>query len=178
MKPLTAEQRRLAEINHDLVYKFLNDNHLSEDLYYDVVIFGYLCAVREYCECLELQKYSFATVAWKKMQAGVKNYIKYLNRGKRDFSTVSLYDFKGQEETSIYNDGITAMQNNFIEELETKMLLQSLADRVPEKHMRIVQMKLNGYRMHDIAKAEHMTFRDINILLEDIYAKVLKLINC
>ena len=178
MKPLTAEQRRLAEKNHDLVYKFLNDNHLSEDLYYDVVIFGYLCAVREYCDCIELKKYSFATVAWKKMQSEVKDYIKYLNRGKRDFSTVSLYDFKGQEETSRHIEEIIAMEKNFIEDLETKMLLQTLADRVPKKHMRIIQMKLDGYRMHDIAKAEHMTFRDINILLEDIYDKVLELINC
>ena len=59
MKPLTGEQKHLAELNHDLVYKFLNENNLPESEYYDVVIFGYLCAAQEYCEKPKLKKYSF-----------------------------------------------------------------------------------------------------------------------
>ena len=67
MKPMTDEQRRLAEANHDLVGAFLRENKLPEEQFYDVVIFGYLCAVQQYCENPTLQKrYSFATVAWKK----------------------------------------------------------------------------------------------------------------
>ena len=50
MKPLTAEQSQIAELNHDLVFEFLNEYNLPESQYYDVVIFGYLCAVQEYCE--------------------------------------------------------------------------------------------------------------------------------
>lgn len=34
MKTLTDEQRKFAEQNHDLVYKFLNENGLSESMYY------------------------------------------------------------------------------------------------------------------------------------------------
>ena len=55
MKPLTAEQSQIAELNHDLVFEFLNEYNLPESQYYDVVIFGYLCAVQEYCEKPELQ---------------------------------------------------------------------------------------------------------------------------
>ena len=55
MKPLTAEQSQIAELNHDLVFEFLNEYNLPESQYYDVVIFGYLCAVQEYCEKTELQ---------------------------------------------------------------------------------------------------------------------------
>lgn len=40
--PLTKEQQDFAAEHHGLVYKFLNDNHLPEDEFYDVVIFGYL----------------------------------------------------------------------------------------------------------------------------------------
>lgn len=43
MKPLTAEQSQIAELNHDLVFEFLNEYNLPESQYYDVVIFGYLC---------------------------------------------------------------------------------------------------------------------------------------
>ena len=45
--PLTPEQGTFAAENHGLVLKFLNENHLPEDEYYDVVIFGYLKAVKD-----------------------------------------------------------------------------------------------------------------------------------
>ena len=40
--PLTKEQQTFATAHHNLVYKFLNENRLPEDEFYDVVIFGYL----------------------------------------------------------------------------------------------------------------------------------------
>lgn len=61
--PLTPEQRLFAAENHDLVYAFLNDKHLPENDFYDVIIFGYLDAVRRYFTNPRLQQYSFATVA-------------------------------------------------------------------------------------------------------------------
>lgn len=39
--PLTKEQQTFATAHHSLVYKFLNENRLPEDEFYDVVIFGY-----------------------------------------------------------------------------------------------------------------------------------------
>lgn len=47
--PLTKEQQDFAAEHHGLVYKFLNDNHLPENEFYDVVIFPYLKAVQVYC---------------------------------------------------------------------------------------------------------------------------------
>lgn len=46
--PLTKEQQDFAAEHHGLVYKFLNDNHLPENEFYDVVIFPYLKAVQDY----------------------------------------------------------------------------------------------------------------------------------
>ena len=43
--PLTKEQQAFATDHHGLVYKFLNENHLPEDEFYDVVVFAYLKAV-------------------------------------------------------------------------------------------------------------------------------------
>lgn len=59
MKALTDEQRKFAEENHDLMYAFLKENGLESSQYYDIVVFGYLCAVQEYCEKPKLQKYKF-----------------------------------------------------------------------------------------------------------------------
>ena len=46
--PLTKEQKAFATDHHRLVYKFLNENHLPEDEFYDVVVFAYLKAVKDY----------------------------------------------------------------------------------------------------------------------------------
>ena len=152
MKPLTAEQSQIAELNHDLVF---------ESQYYDVVIFGYLCAVQDYCEKPELQKYLFSTVAWKRMRRELSNHTKYLERKKRDFQTVSLSDIKRGDDASLKTDE-TAAENKLLEDLNFSLLLHSLASAITEKQMRIIRMKLAGFRMHDIARTEKMTFRDIN----------------
>lgn len=168
MKPLTTEQSRIAELNHDLVFEFLNEYNLPESQYYDVVIFGYLCAVQEYCEKPELQKYLFSTVAWRQMKHELYRHYKYHERKKRDFQTVSLSDIKSGDDVSLKTDE-TAAENKLLEDLNFSLLLHSLASAITEKQMRIIRMKLAGFRMHDIARTEKMTFRDINRVLNDTY---------
>ena len=145
MKPLTAEQSQIAELNHNLVFEFLNEYNLPESQYYDVVIFGYLCAVQE-----------------------LSNHTKYLERKKRDFQTVSLSDIKSGGDASLKTNE-TAAENRLLEDLNFSLLLHSLAAAITEKQMRIIRMKLAGFRMHDIARTEKMTFRDINRVLNDTY---------
>ena len=67
--PLTKEQQEFAAEHHGLVYKFLNDNHLPDDEFYDVVIFPYLKAVQDYFSDESAQRYSFAAIARHRMLA-------------------------------------------------------------------------------------------------------------
>lgn len=62
--PLTKEQQTFATAHHSLVYKFLNENRLPEDEFYDVVIFGYLKAVRDYFSDLTAQQFTFSTIGY------------------------------------------------------------------------------------------------------------------
>ena len=48
---LTERQVRLAEEHYGELSRFLSAHNLSEDKFYDVVVFGFLDAVREYDEC-------------------------------------------------------------------------------------------------------------------------------
>ena len=82
--PLNKEQQAFAADHHGLVYKFLNENRLPEDEFYDVIIFGYLRAVYRYFNEPKLQKYSFATISWKSMQGALSNYNRYQTRRKRN----------------------------------------------------------------------------------------------
>lgn len=174
MKPLTDEQRRLAEENHDLVYAFLQNNHLSESQYYDVVIFGYLCAVQEYCENPKLRQYSFSTVAWKKMQRELTDYYKYISRERRFVQTISLQDLLSDEDSATRYENLVGRKDKLMSQLEMDLLLHDLATKLPRRQMRIIRMKLDGAKMHEIAKAEHITFHDINRLLADSYDTVIQ----
>lgn len=176
MKPMTAEQRKLAEANHDLVGAFLRENKLPEEQFYDVVIFGYLCAVQQYCENPNLKKkYSLATLAWKKMKRELVHYYNYLGSDKRSYHTVSLHESicEGSDlcwEDVLHDDG------DILKDLQVDLILHELAARLPKREMRIIRRKINGDKMHDIAKAEKLTFRDINTLLAGTYDTVIEVL--
>lgn len=171
IKPLTREQQRFAEDNHDLVYGFLNAKNLPESLFYDVVIFGYLRAAQEYCEVLSMHRYKFSTLAWNRMRSSLSNYYKYLSRPKRCAVNVSLDELIGDQDGMRWEDVISC-QDEIMLRLETELLLHALASELPRRNMRIIRMKVRGDRMHDIAKAERMTFKSINQLLTDCYPTV------
>lgn len=73
---LTNEERLYAAIHHGLVYRFLRKNRLPQEEYYDVVILGYLRAVRRYWTEEDLRSYRFSTIAWGCMRSNVGSYRK------------------------------------------------------------------------------------------------------
>lgn len=175
IQPLTLKQQKMAEENHDLVYSFLNKNDLPESIFYDVVIFGYLKAVQEYCNNRNLHNYRFSTIAWKKMRSSLYNHYRYMNRAKRNAPIVSLNE-PVDSDNGLCQEDIVCCQDSLMKDFETELMLHALADVLPTREMRIIRMKMYGCRMHDIAKAEHMTFHDINKLIDNTYQTVIKVV--
>lgn len=97
--PLTKEQQEFAAEHHGLVYRFLNDNHLPEDEFYDVVIFPYLKAVRDYCDNASAQEYSFSTIAIRQMRFRLYDYFRSQERRKRNAEILSIH-------IGLYPDGV------------------------------------------------------------------------
>ena len=85
--PLTKEQQAFATDHHGLVYKFLNENHLPEDEFYDVVVFAYLKAVKDYFNSPSAQKFSFSTIATRQMKFRLYDCLLYTSPSPRDLST-------------------------------------------------------------------------------------------
>ena len=86
--PLTKEQQDFAAEHHGLVYKFLNDNHLPENEFYDVVIFPYLKAVKDYFSDESAQHYSFAAIAMHRMRLCIYDYFRSQARRKRNAEVI------------------------------------------------------------------------------------------
>ena len=144
-------------------------------LFYDVVIFGYLKAVQEYCEVLALHRFKFSTLAFQRMRSSLSNYYKYLSRPKRNAPVVSFNELIGNED-GLCREDVISRQDELLRRLETELCLHALAAKLPHREMRIIRMKVRGDRMHDIAKQERMTFRQINQALERCYPAVISVL--
>ncbi|MBQ8380305.1 MAG: sigma-70 family RNA polymerase sigma factor [Clostridia bacterium] len=173
LRPFTKEEQQFAEENHDLVYAFLNEKKLSEDEYYDVVVFGYLRAVQMFKNNPKFYKYKFSTLAWKQMQGELANYYKYLLSPKRCASVISLDEPIDDENGLCIADTIS--YDDIMSEIKEELLMHELAKKLSPREMRIVKMKVRGDKMHTIAKAERLTFQEINRLLDNIYPTVRKI---
>ena len=173
LRPFTKKEQQFAEKNHDLVYAFLNEKKLSEDDYYDVVVFGYLKAVKANFDKSRTKKCSFSTLAWSKMQGELSNYYKYLDSSKRNATVISFDEPIDSEDGLCIADTIS--YDDVMSELKEELLMHELARRLPPREMRIVKMKVRGDKMHEIAKAERLTFQEINRLLNSIYPMVRKI---
>ena len=167
--PLTPEQCLFASEHHSLVYKFLNENHLPIDEFYDVVIFGYLRAVSRYFNEPELQQYSFTTIAWRRMSACISEQ----RRPKHNADVISLHIKPSEDGLSL--EETIAAPNPYMRQLEEQLLLHDLAKRVSKQQMNIVHLKSCGYNNRDIARRQNTTMKRVQELLEEVHSVLLEI---
>lgn len=99
--PLTLEEQRFAEDNHNLVYSFLACKRLPRNSWYDIVIFGYLTAIKKWFARPELHRYKFSGIAYSSMMTCFCNELAKINN-RPDF--VSLDDIIPGTEGLTYGD--------------------------------------------------------------------------
>lgn len=164
--PLTPEQRLFAAEHHGLVYSFLNDKHLSESEFYDVIIFGYIDAVRRYFIEPHLQQYSFGTIAWGGMQGALANYNRTMRRRKRNATVISIH-ISGSDIDLPLEETIGS-PDELMQQLETRLLLHDLASRVSKQQMDMVRLRTSGYSDRDIARKHNISRDQVKKLLNEV----------
>ena len=165
--PLTKEQQAFATDHHGLVYKFLNENHLPEDEFYDVVVFAYLKAVKDYFNSPSAQKFSFSTIATRQMKFRLYDYFRTQERRKRNMEVLSIH-------VGLYPDGAPLedtipAHDPIMQQLEMDLLLHELAGRVSKQQMDIVHLKQGGYGLREIARTQKVPMRRIKELLAEVH---------
>ncbi len=91
---LNERQRRFAEEHHGIIESFLRSRGLSIDEYYDVVVFRFLRAVKQYDERENLRKYEFSTIAESHMCSALEYHLGKERRERESFAFLSLdYQF-------------------------------------------------------------------------------------
>ena len=163
--PLTKEQRDFATKWHNLIYTYLHIKELPEEEYYDIVVFGFLRAVKEFLSKPDLQqKYSFSTIAWRKMECCLLNHFKSQYRQKRHAYVVSLHSYDG----AYTLEEVLSAPDKVMAQLETDLLLHYLAAMASRQQMAVVRMRSAGYNMREIAKKESIPMKRVRELLEEI----------
>ena len=90
---LTERQRLFATEHHNVLEEFLLSRGLDFDDYYDVVVFKFLKAVKQYDEIERLRKQAFEDVAVSLMQMAVDNHRRALKAQRDNVYMLSL-DYK------------------------------------------------------------------------------------
>lgn len=119
--------------------------------------------------------YAFSTVAWKRMQNSVINYVRYISAPKRSADIVSLSASVDPSSSLTWEDVLTEKDSDLLQ-YETDELLRQMENELPSREMRLIRMKLDGCKMHDIAKREHLTFSEINKLLSDCREDIVRIL--
>lgn len=164
--PLTPEQCVFAAENHSLVSNFLREYRLPEDEFYDIVVFGYLRAVRRYFSDAALRQFQFSTVAWRCMQVELRNENRARSRMKRRFDDISPIGLLIEEPDSI---GESRYRNDLMLQLEADLILHDLARHVSQRQMDAIRMRSDGYGIRDIAHRQNATVKEVNTLLDEAH---------
>jgi len=165
-QPLTLEQQQFAEDHHDLIYGFLRLKRLSQD-YYDILVFGYLRAVRKYLERPELRRYRFSTIAYAAMNTDLINHYRKQTRLKRKAYIVSL-------DTPVYCDcenltliDMIPTDGTAANNMAYAQLLHEISAILPSEQYDMIQMK-SGYSDREIAKHHDVPVRSVQEILSAV----------
>lgn len=142
------DESEFVEQNHNLVQKFLNCYRLDEREYYDVVIFSFLKAARDYLGNEDLRKkYSFDAIAFRRMRFAYFAQLRYQMRTVRYPAPLSL---------NAAGSGIPletgGLQSRPLEYAMVKEELRNIISLITDREMEVVAYRMRGYKTHEIAK--------------------------
>lgn len=80
---LTQEEQEFAAEHCGLIDLHLKVNGLDPDKWWDVLVFGYLTAVRCWFRVPQIRRWAFPTIAKVKMRGAMCNQLQYENRAMR-----------------------------------------------------------------------------------------------
>ncbi len=79
-RPFTEAERNFAAEHHGCVIHYLRSQKLDYDEWYEICVFAYLKAVQIWFSREALHKYSFITIAYRKMKSAVKDVYRAKQR--------------------------------------------------------------------------------------------------
>jgi RNA polymerase sigma factor (sigma-70 family) len=137
-RALTKEQSDFAALHHGLVYRFLRKYGRSEEDFYDIVVFGYLDAVRDWFESELAVRYEFSTIAFRQMRFRLIDGLRAQNAGKR---RAEVLRYSEDTDTDARHDGICEPERVLLEKEAERALCAELTPLLGKA----ARLKADGY---------------------------------
>lgn len=153
--PLTAEEQSFAEEQYGLVHAFLSCKGLSENEYFDIVIFGFLEAVqKQHRNPAPLERQNFHSFAFGCMKHALGEDAKYRRAKKRSVDPVSLDDAPGG--LSLYRI-LSDDRQDPQRAAEAHNLLEQIWKAVSKREMMAAALQISGYDVQESAEKMGIT---------------------
>lgn len=148
---LNNKQKKMAELNHNLIYGFLNRYKLSVDDYYDLAAIG-LCIA---CMKFDDSKSKFSTFAYGCMFKVIFSSIRNSKKDKRNSQgKLVSYNIKmddGENNGIQFIDMISAGED--VEgRVISKIMFNDYMDKLPDREREILYLLSLGYTQMQIAE--------------------------
>ena len=150
MEKLTEKEKKFAEDNHNLIYKYLREHGYSIEEHYSTAVFGYLTAVQAYHRKEKLNgNYNFSYIAYQYMRAEFSNQRKHDNAKKRiPMENIQSLDEEYEESENLYNCilGGKSAEDEVIDSERMTELLEILS----AIQRKIISLRMGGFSNKEI----------------------------
>lgn len=180
MEQLTLKQKKLAEDNHNLIYLFAKNNHLSIDDYYGILAIGLCNASKIYDE----SKGRFSTIAYRCMLNEYLRHNRDMNR-KHIIPKELIVSYNASSNCQGENDKddkcfiryLESSSYSFDNDVINKVTLESLWDSLTKKERAIIKYFNKGLNQPEIAKEMNCTRQNISKSMSSIRFKLQDLLD-
>ena len=146
---LTKEEQEFAAEHCGLIDLHLKVNGLDPDKWWDVLVFGYLAAVRCWFRAPQVRRWAFPTIAKVKMRGAMLNQIRSENRAMRRGQAISLDACLDGSESTLYD--LLPGSSGADEQAVFEMLVCSLASGLTGTEKAVLRLTTEGYGKGEIA---------------------------
>ena len=166
------DENDFAEAHHEIVGRFLRQKRLPYDDYYDVVVFGFMRAVRQYCTRPELrEKYDFNAMAWRKMTDDLYSHFKKQSRPSRKAVTVSFESIVYDGSTLTLTEAV-ADPYQMSDAVESSILWEKISGLLTGEQIEALRLRADGYTDREIAARRKRRVSDVEVIFDGIRAAV------
>lgn len=174
-EPLTKQQQKLVEENHNLIYDFAYRKNLPIDEYYDILAIGLCMAAKIYDE----NKGKFSSIANCCMKNEVGMYWNHIKRKSSvpSEATISfdapVYDDKNVSEYVIGYASHDTTYDNVL----SSLIVEELNELLTEKEKMVVKFLVKGLTQKEIGKKMNCKQQAICYHVQKISSKFTNYLN-
>lgn len=168
---MTAEQQKLCEDNHGLIYGFIARFGLPIDEYYGIAAMGFCRAAMSYNG-----KYKFSTYADRCMRNELFNAFKRDNRQSRKPQQALIYmNSCVSQNMSCSFENVISSQADVEETILSNEAVKTIIQHFDQREKIMVSMLLKGHTEREIAEKLEMTPQNVNLIKKKLRLKLKRL---